>query len=111
MHDIDQCEMTKRVAVSCKREGLLILDTRLTKVHTFTGLTRQNRKKFGCNTAIFDTHGNLIVCNYYNYEIDIVNGEDYTLIVQKLEIEDMACPVLIRLYQNILWVTCNNPKK
>ena len=108
--DIDQCDMTNRVAVSCGEEGLVILDTNLTKIHTFTGLTGQNRKKFDCTTAIFNSHGNLIVGDFANKEIYVVGGERYTLI-QKLQIDDMACPSIIRLYQNILWVTCFYPHK
>ena len=108
--DIDQCDMTNRVAVSCRKEGLVILDTNLTKIHTFTGLTGQNRKQFNCSTAIFDTHGNLIVGDYDNKEIYVVDGEQYTL-TQKLQIDDMACPDMMRLCQNILWVTCFDPHK
>ena len=79
-------------------------------MHIFTGLPGQTRKAFQCGTALFDSHANLIVGDYCNKEIYILDGYQFN-IIQKLPIDNMSHPTWFRLYNNILWVKCTNPKK
>ena len=99
--DIDHCPRTNRVAISRGKEGLTLLNSNLTMKTSF------NRNNMYCRSAIFDSHGNLIVADYSNKEI-IVLDEDLSYI-QKLEIDGITCPGKLRLYDNILWVTCIEP--
>ena len=108
--DIDQCSRTNRVAVSCHEYGVMILNYHLTKIYSFTGLTGLTRKKFVRTTAIFDSCGNLIVGDYHNKEVYILDGSQYTLI-QKVPIKDISNPSRLKMYSNILWVQCFNPGK
>ena len=110
VHDIDQCTRTNKVMLSCDDDGVVILNQSLTKIHTFTGLTGQTRKKFECITAIFDSYGNLIVGDWHNKEIYILDGDQYNLI-QNLPIDDMSRPYKMKLNSNILWVECKYPMK
>ena len=103
--DIDQCTRTKRVAVSCGYDGVVILDRNLNKIHTFTGLTRHV-----LFTATFDDHGNLIVGDWFSQEVYIVDGDQFNLI-QKIHVDDKPYPSQIKLHQHILWIECKRPRK
>ena len=104
VHDIDSCPQTNRVAISGEKEGLTLLNSDLTVMKTY------NRKNMYCTSAIFDSHGNLIVADYSNQEIIVLGGESLSFL-QKLEIEAITCPGKLKLYDNILWVHCVDPHK
>ena len=109
--DMDQCAKTNRVVLSCDTKGVMILNNNLTKLHHFNGLTGGlTRKKLECVTAIFDSYGNLIVGDWCNKEVYILNTNQYRLI-QKLPIKNMSNPFWFKLYQNTLWLQCSNPSK
>ena len=115
LYDIDQCARTNRVVVSCGSDGVMILNNNLTKLHKFTGLTGglnilTPKKKFEWRTSIFDTFGNLIVGDYINKKVFILDGYQYKLI-QKVPVKDMSNPQKLKLYNNILWVQCLTPGK
>ena len=103
-HDIDHCPQTNRVAISRGEEGLTLLNSDLTTIKTF------NRKNMFCRSAIFNDHGNLIIGDYSNKEIIVVDGESLSYI-QKLEIDGITRPGKLKLYDNILWIDCFEPDK
>ena len=108
--DIDHCPTSNRVLLSCGYGGVVVLDNHLTRIHTFTGLSGQGREKFVCASAIFDNSRNIIVGDYHNKEIYILDGKHFGLI-HKLHIDGISEPCKIRLYQNTLWVACREPRK
>ena len=107
--DIDECEKTHKVVIASDEKGLVILTRTLLNLHTFTG-HRQTQNKFRCFTAQFDIHGNVIVGDYNSKEIYILGGDRYDFI-QKLQTGDMPSPCLLKLFNNIVWVECNLPRK
>ena len=108
VHDIDHCPTSNRVLLSCSFDGVVVLDNHLTRIHTFTGLSRQGREKFRCATTIFDNSGNIIVCDCDNKEIYILDSERFGVII-KLHIDGLSNIYQIRLYQNTMWVACRYP--
>ena len=109
--DIDHCPTSNRVLLSCGYAGVVVLDNRITlMIHTFNGLSGQGRKMFGCQTALFDNSGNIIVGDCDNKEIYILDGKHFSLI-HKLHIDGISKSSEIRLYHNTLWVTCREPDK
>ena len=110
VQDIDHCPGKNSVVLSCYAEGAVVLDNNMNKMHTFTGLPNQEKPKFRCYTAIFDSQCNLVIGDWENKEVYILDGDCYDLI-RKLRISEMACPYMMRLYQNSLWVECCHPSK
>ena len=108
--DIDHCSKTQNIVAACKFEGVVILDTKLNKLYTFTGLKGEERSVFESWTAVFDKHGNIIVGDYNNKEIYMLDGNSYNLI-QKLHVDGLSCPIELRLYRNILWIRSRHPGK
>ena len=104
VRDIDYCPQTNRVAISEGEKGLTLLNSDLTMLKNY------NRKNIDCRSAIFDSHGNLIVTDYSNKEIIVLDVESLSYI-QKLEIDGITCPAKLKLYDNILWATCVEPHK
>ena len=104
VHDIDSCSQTTRVAISGGEEELTLLNSDLTVMKNY------NRNNMFCYSAIFDSHGNLIVADTLNKEITVLDGEGLSNI-QKLEIDGITCPAKLKLYDNILWLTCIEPHK
>ena len=94
IQDIDYCPKTNNVAISRCEEGLSLLNSGLTTMKTY------NRKNMFCRSAIFDTHGNLIVADYTNKEIVVLDGESLNRI-QILEIDSITSPVKLKLFDNI----------
>ena len=113
VYDIEECTRTNRVVLSCDSSGVMILNKYLAELHSFTGpsgLLQVFKKTFECTTAIFDSYGNLIVGDWCNKEIYILDGNQYN-IIQKVAIKDISCPTRFKLYDNVLWVQCGNPDK
>ena len=100
--DIDHCPTTNRVAISSGEDGLTLLNSDLTLMKTYNG------KNSDITTAIFNSHGDLIVGDYSKKEIFVLDGERLNFI-QKLEFNGISHPGKLKLYDNILWVTCNDP--
>ena len=78
--DIDHSPSTGRVVISCNDAGVVVLNSDLTQIHRFTGLPGDSRKKFVCDTAVFDSHSNIVIGDCRNKDIYIVDGEHYNLV-------------------------------
>ena len=104
VQDIDNCPQTNRVAIARGGKGLSLLNSDLTIVQTYI-----MRNGF-CRSAIFDSHGNLIVADYSNKEIIVLDGGNLNFI-QKLEIDGISSPAKLKLFDNVIWVDCNEPDK
>ena len=101
--NIDYCPQTNRVAISSIEEGVTLLSSELIVIKNY------NRKNF-CSSVIFDSHGNLIAADFSKKQIIVLDGENLSFI-QKLEIDGITTPDKLKLYDNILWVICNQPAK
>ena len=103
VQDIDHCPKTSRVAIATD-EGLTLLNLDLTMMNNY------RLHQFNCSSAIFDSHSNLIVADYSNKEIIVLEGDSLRYI-QKLDIDGITSPAKLRLYDNVLWANCVSPDK
>lgn len=108
VHNIDHCLTSNRVLLSCGYDGIVILNNKLLRIYKFTGLSGQGRKVFECRSAIF-YEGNIIVSDFSNKEIFIIEGEHFRLI-RNLHINGLTYPMEIKLSQKVLWVRCLQPQ-
>ena len=104
VYDIDHSPHTNIVAISRGKEGVTLLNSDLTMMKTY------NWKKCDCTSAIFDSYGNLVVADYSNMDICVLEGKSLSYI-QKLKIDGITRPLRLKLCDNTLWIDCSDPGK
>ena len=132
VRDISECALTRRIALACGQR-VVVLDRFLIIQYTCTENTHIDRLNWteymtylitgNIRTGItrgtllsvaFDIHGNLLIGDFHNNEIFVLHAESYEF-KQKLDvcnnniIMKLSQPREMKLYSNILWVTCQSP--
>ena len=109
---ISVCPRTENIALACEKDGVVVMNRLLSKIHfTYKGrapISGQSREPFESVTAVYDKHGNLLVGDFNNHEIQLVDGTNGRF-VKVIPVNNISKPVEMELCNDNLWVGCSNP--